>query len=58
VLHLPVAKEKQFTVEEISSMVLIMMKEIAEACLTFTIKNAVVIVPSYFNNSHSVPPRI
>lgn len=57
-LHLPGAKEKQFAVEEISSMVLMMMKEIAEACLAFTIKNAVVTVPSYFNNSHSVPPRI
>ncbi|KAG9151517.1 hypothetical protein Leryth_023493 [Lithospermum erythrorhizon] len=37
--------------EEISSMVLIKMREIAEAYLGSTIKNAVVTVPAYFNDS-------
>ncbi|KAG8651320.1 hypothetical protein MANES_07G114100v8 [Manihot esculenta] len=44
-------KEKQFAAEEISSMVLIRMREIAEAYLGTTIKNAVVTVPAYFNDS-------
>ncbi|WP_436645178.1 Hsp70 family protein, partial [Latilactobacillus sakei] len=38
-------EEKQFAAEEISSMVLIKMREIAEAYLGSTIKNAVVTVP-------------
>ncbi|GJT95922.1 heat shock cognate 70 kDa protein 2-like protein [Tanacetum coccineum] len=45
------AEEKQFSAEEISSMVLIKMKEIAEAYLGKSIKNAVVTVPAYFNDS-------
>ncbi|KAM6602407.1 hypothetical protein CsatA_022016 [Cannabis sativa] len=44
-------EEKQFAAEEISSMVLVKMKEIAEAFLGQTIKNAVVTVPAYFNDS-------
>lgn len=44
-------EEKQFSAEEISSMVLMKMKEIAEAYLGSTIKNAVVTVPAYFNDS-------
>ncbi|CAD5166636.1 unnamed protein product [Musa acuminata subsp. malaccensis] len=44
-------EEKQFAAEEISSMVLIKMKEIAEAYLGSTVKNAVVTVPAYFNDS-------
>jgi heat shock 70kDa protein 1/2/6/8 len=44
-------EEKQFAAEEISSMVLIKMKEIAEAYLGSTINNAVVTVPAYFNDS-------
>ncbi|CAL1376947.1 unnamed protein product [Linum trigynum] len=44
-------EEKQFAPEEISSMVLIKMREIAEAFLGQSIKNAVVTVPAYFNDS-------
>jgi heat shock protein 1/8 len=42
---------KQFAAEEISSMVLIKMKEIAEAFLGREVKNAVITVPAYFNDS-------
>ncbi|KAJ4848636.1 70-kilodalton heat shock protein [Turnera subulata] len=44
-------EEKQFAPEEISSMVLTKMREIAEAYLGQPIKNAVVTVPAYFNDS-------
>ncbi|KAL0736743.1 hypothetical protein Bca4012_012953 [Brassica carinata] len=44
-------EEKQFAAEEISSMVLIKMREIAEAYLGVSVKNAVVTVPAYFNDS-------
>ncbi|KAI9080000.1 hypothetical protein K1719_038065 [Acacia pycnantha] len=44
-------EEKQFAAEEISSMVLKKMKEVAEAYLGQTVKNAVVTVPAYFNDS-------
>ena len=42
---------KTFTPEEVSSMVLIKMKETADAYLGSSIKDAVITVPAYFNDS-------
>jgi len=44
-------ENKIFVPEEVSSMVLVKMKEIAEAYLGKEIKNAVVTVPAYFNDA-------
>ncbi|XP_062027405.1 heat shock cognate 70 kDa protein 2-like isoform X3 [Rosa rugosa] len=43
-------EEKRFAAEEISSMILVKMREIAEAYLGSTVKNVVVTVPAYFND--------
>jgi len=44
-------EQKKFQAEEISSMVLTKMRDIAETYLGKQIKNAVVTVPAYFNDS-------
>ncbi|RWR76778.1 heat shock cognate protein 2-like protein [Cinnamomum micranthum f. kanehirae] len=44
-------EEKQFAAEEISSMVLNKMREIAEDRLGYEVKNAVITVPAYFNDA-------
>ncbi|KAK9072980.1 hypothetical protein SSX86_007302 [Deinandra increscens subsp. villosa] len=44
-------QEKEFLAEEISSMIVGKMKEIAEAYLGKVVKNAVITVPAYFNDS-------
>jgi L1 cell adhesion molecule like protein len=44
-------EEKQFTAEEILAMVLVKMREAAEAYLEKEVRNAVITVPAYFNDS-------
>ncbi|MED6156162.1 70-kilodalton heat shock protein [Stylosanthes scabra] len=44
-------QEKHFSAEEISSMVLTKMRDIAEAYLESPVRNAVITVPAYFNGS-------
>ncbi|XP_047983677.1 heat shock cognate 70 kDa protein-like [Salvia hispanica] len=44
-------EKRQFSAEEISSMVLSKMKDVAEAYLGSSVKNVVITVPAYFNDS-------
>ncbi|KAK2416954.1 heat shock cognate 70 kDa protein [Trifolium repens] len=50
-------EEKHFAAEEISSMVLTKMREIAEAYLGSTVNDVVITVPAYFNNSQRQATR-
>ncbi|KAJ4754038.1 70-kDa heat shock protein [Rhynchospora pubera] len=50
-------EEKLFAAEEISAMVLIKMKEIAKDNLGSSVKNCVVTVPAYFNESQRQATR-
>ena len=44
-------KAREFSPEEVSAMILVKMKEIAEAYLGHDVKHAVVTVPAYFNDA-------
>jgi L1 cell adhesion molecule like protein len=44
-------ENKEFSPEEISSMILVKMKEISEAYIGKDVKNAVITVPAYFNDA-------
>jgi len=44
-------KARQFAPEEVSAMILVKMKETAEAYLGKEVKNAVITVPAYFNDA-------
>merc|ERR1719215_1513236 len=44
-------EEKKFHAEEVSSMILVKMKEVAEGYLGCKVNDAVVTVPAYFNDS-------
>jgi heat shock protein 5 len=44
-------EEKTYSPEEVSSFILIKMKQIAEAYLGREVKHAVITVPAYFNDS-------
>ena len=44
-------EEKEFSAEEISSMILLKMKEIADNFIGQDVKDAVITVPAYFNDS-------
>ena len=48
---------KQFAPEEVSSMILVKMKEIAESYLGKDVKKAVVTVPAYFNDSQRLATK-
>ncbi|KAG5020964.1 Heat shock cognate protein [Glycine max] len=50
-------EKKRLCAEEVSSMILVKMREVAEAYLKSHVKNAVVTVPAYFNYSQRKPTK-
>ena len=50
-------EEKKFQAEQISSMVLTKMKDIAEEYLGKSVKSAVITVPAYFNDSQRIATK-
>eukprot|EP00300_Choanocystis_sp_HF-7_P013483 c18315_g3_i1.p2 GENE.c18315_g3_i1~~c18315_g3_i1.p2 ORF type:complete len:654 (+),score=183.10 c18315_g3_i1:242-1963(+) len=50
-VHAGTPKQQDLTPEEISSMILVYMKQTAEAYLGHEVKKAVITVPAYFNDS-------
>jgi len=50
-MEMPGGKQKQLSPEEVSSMILVKMKEIAENYLGQEVKYAVITVPAYFNDA-------
>merc|ERR1719506_3424097 len=44
-------EDKIFSPEEVSAMILVKMKNVAEAYMGTEVKNAVITVPAYFNDS-------
>ena len=51
-------KARQFAPEEVSAMVLVKMKEIAEAYLGQSVHHAVVTVPAYFNDAQRQATKV
>jgi heat shock 70kDa protein 1/2/6/8 len=51
-------ESKRFSAEEISAMVLGKMKSVAESYLGKEVKNAVVTVPAYFNDSQRQATKV
>ncbi|GKC39948.1 heat shock cognate 70 kDa protein 2-like protein [Tanacetum coccineum] len=49
--------EKRFSAEEVSSMVLTKMKDVANAYLNTDVKSAVITVPAYFNDSQRLATK-